>query len=54
MPDWFFVDTCVWVPFFAAPQSVEKAAIDRLIDADQVALIGPVLAELLIGAMARQ
>jgi predicted nucleic acid-binding protein len=36
-------------PFFNRPQSAEKRAIDELLDEDRVALIGPILAEVLIG-----
>lgn len=42
-------DTSVWIPFFNRPDSPEKLALDRLIDADEVALVGVVLAELLQG-----
>jgi predicted nucleic acid-binding protein len=42
-------DTSVWIPFFNRSDSSEKAAIDLLIDADEVALVGVVLAELLQG-----
>ena len=42
-------DTSVWIPFFNRPDSPEKIALDRLIDADAVALAGVVLAELLQG-----
>jgi predicted nucleic acid-binding protein len=42
-------DTSVWIPFFNRPDSSEKVALDRLIDADEVALVGVVLAELLQG-----
>ncbi len=40
-------DTSVWIPFFNRPDSPEKAALDLLIDADEVVLVGVVLAELL-------
>lgn len=43
------VDTCVWASFFAKVNSAEKAAVDELLDADRVALVGPVLAEVLMG-----
>ena len=43
------IDTCVWIPFFNRPQSVEKRAIDALLDEDRAALIGPILAEILQG-----
>lgn len=42
-------DTSVWIKFFNRPDSPEKEALDQLIDADEVALVGVVLAELLQG-----
>lgn len=39
-------DTSVWIAFFNRPDSAEKIALDMLIDADEVALVGVVLAEL--------
>ena len=42
-------DTSVWIPFFNRPDSREKAALDLLIDADEVVLVGVVLAEVLQG-----
>lgn len=42
-------DTSVWIPFFNRPDSPEKDALDLLIDADEVSLVGVVLAELLQG-----
>jgi predicted nucleic acid-binding protein len=45
-------DTSVWIPFFNRPGSPEKAALDVLIDADEVVLVGVVLAELLQGCRA--
>lgn len=42
-------DTSVWIPFFNRPNSPEKDALDLLIDADEVVLVGVVLAELLQG-----
>jgi predicted nucleic acid-binding protein len=49
MRDWVFVDTCIWASFFSKPSSHEKKAVDALIDLDRVALIGPILAEVLMG-----
>lgn len=49
MDDWVFVDTRIWASFFAKPASAEKAAVDALIDSDRVALVGPVVAEILLG-----
>ncbi len=42
-------DTTVWIEFFNDPESEEKHVIDLLIDNDQLAFVGPVLAELLQG-----
>jgi predicted nucleic acid-binding protein len=42
-------DTTVWIEFFNDPESEEKRVIDLLIDEDELALVGPVLAELLQG-----
>ena len=49
MEEWVFVDTCIWASFFAKPGSPEKAAVDDLLDSDRVALVGPILAEVLLG-----
>jgi predicted nucleic acid-binding protein len=42
-------DTTVWIRFFNDPESEQKHAIDLLIDADELAFVGPVMAELLQG-----
>lgn len=42
-------DTVVWIEFFNDPESEEKRAIDLLIDENELALVGPVLSELLQG-----
>jgi predicted nucleic acid-binding protein len=47
--DLVLVDTCIWAPFFNRPRSREKQAVDELLDDDRAALIGPVLAEILLG-----
>ena len=49
MEEWVFVDTCVWASFFGKPSSPEKVAVDDLLDADRVALVGPIVAEVLVG-----
>jgi len=49
MEEWVFVDTCIWAAFFSRPGSAEKTALDDLIDNDRIALIGPVVAEVLLG-----
>ena len=49
MTDLVFVDTCIWASFFTKKNSPEKSAVDELIDTDRVALIGPILTEILLG-----
>lgn len=44
-----FVDTCVWASFFTKRNSREKKAVDKLIDEDRVALLGPIVTEVLLG-----
>jgi predicted nucleic acid-binding protein len=48
------VDTSAWIPFFNRPDSDEKRAIDPLIDANRVVMVGMVLAELLQGCRTAQ
>ncbi|MCG8585475.1 MAG: PIN domain-containing protein [Pirellulales bacterium] len=47
--DLVLIDTCMWVPYFNRPNSIEKKAIDDLLDEDRAAITGLVLAELLQG-----
>jgi predicted nucleic acid-binding protein len=42
-------DTSVWIPYFNQPDSQEKAILDALIQHDNLALVGIVVAELLQG-----
>ena len=49
MDHWVFVDTCIWASFFTKPSSPEKQAVDRLLDADRIVLVGPIVAEVLLG-----
>ena len=49
MDDWVFVDTCIWSSFFKNSSSEEKTEVDNLIDRDRVALIGPIVGEVLLG-----
>ena len=49
MEDWVLVDTCIWASFFGKPSSPEKAAVDALLDADRIAIVGPILGEVLLG-----
>ncbi|HEY2415701.1 MAG TPA: PIN domain-containing protein [Pirellulaceae bacterium] len=49
MRDLVLIDTCIWVQFFNRPRSADKRAVDLLLDDDHAALIGPILAEVLIG-----
>jgi predicted nucleic acid-binding protein len=46
---WIFVDTCIWASFFTRATSREKLTLDQLLAQDRVALIGPVVAEILRG-----
>ncbi len=47
--DLVLFDTFFCVPYFNRPQSVEKKAVDALLDEDRATLIGPILAEILQG-----
>jgi predicted nucleic acid-binding protein len=47
--DLVLIDTCIWVQFFNRQHSADKRAVDLLLDDDRAALIGPILAEVLIG-----
>jgi predicted nucleic acid-binding protein len=49
MNQWVFVDTCVWASFFCKPTSSEKYVVDKLLDADRIAIIGPIITETLMG-----
>jgi predicted nucleic acid-binding protein len=49
MQEWVFVDTCIWASFFGKLHSPEKVAVDELLDTDRVALLGPIVAEVLLG-----
>lgn len=49
MDAWVFVDTCIWASFFSKPNSPEKRAVDDLLDTDRIAIVGPILAETLLG-----
>ena len=43
------IDTCIWVSFFNRPNSPERKVIDGLLDDDRVAIVGPILGEVLQG-----
>jgi hypothetical protein len=43
------VDTCIWAQFFNRPRSRDKKAGDALLDDDRVAIVGPLLTEILLG-----
>jgi predicted nucleic acid-binding protein len=49
-----FADTSVWIPFFNRPASRDKGVLDLLINADEVALVGVVLAEVLQGCRSQE
>jgi predicted nucleic acid-binding protein len=48
------VDTSAWIPFFNRPESPEKRIIEELIDQDNAAIVGVVLAELLQGCRSQE
>jgi len=43
------IDTCIWAEFFSKSKSSRKQATSELIRRDRAAMIGPVLAEILMG-----
>ena len=43
------IDTCVWVPYFSRKASPQKSAVGTLLEEDRAALVGPILAEVLLG-----
>lgn len=47
-------DTSVWIPFFNRPDSPHKRRLDLLIDADEVVMVGVVLAKLLQGGRSQK
>jgi len=49
MDDWVLVDTCVWAPFLNNPQLRHDSPLAQLLEDDQVAMVGPILQEILIG-----
>ena len=51
--DWVFVDIGVWASFFAKPNSPEQRAVSSLLRLDRVALVGPIVAEVLLGIRRR-
>ena len=44
------VDTSVWIQFFNAPQSKEKAELDKLLSDNRVVVVGVVVSELFQGS----
>lgn len=48
------VDTSVWVRFFNAPHSEEKARVDKLLTDNRVVMVGAILSELLQGSRSRK
>jgi predicted nucleic acid-binding protein len=49
LEDLVLIDTCMWIPFFNRPQSRTKQIVDGLLDEDLGAIVGPILAEVLLG-----
>jgi predicted nucleic acid-binding protein len=43
-------DTSVWIPYFRSSRGIEGDRLEALIEEEEVAICGPVLAELLGGA----
>lgn len=43
------IDTSVWIAFFNRPNSQEKKEVARLIDAEEIVMVGLVLTELVQG-----
>ena len=48
------VDTSVWIEAFRTGASQERRELDRLLAAEEVIIVGPVLAEVLQGARSQQ
>ncbi len=49
MANLVLIDTCIWVPFFSRKASRHKAEVEELLEEDRAAIIGPFLAEVLLG-----
>ena len=49
MADLVLIDTCIWAPFFSKKKSPHQSAVADLLDQDRAAIIGPILAEVLLG-----
>ena len=49
MEDWVFVDTCMWAPYFGRRGSAVSDAIKVLLVSDRAAILGPVVAETIMG-----
>ncbi len=47
--DLVLIDTCMWVAFFNRPQSETKRIVDALLRGDRGAIVGPIVAEILLG-----
>ncbi|MCE2797018.1 MAG: PIN domain-containing protein [Planctomyces sp.] len=47
--DLVLIDTCIWVGFFNRAKSTERMTVDPLLDDDQAAITGMILAEILQG-----
>jgi predicted nucleic acid-binding protein len=49
MADLVLIDTVIWAAFFSKKRSLHKSAVADLLDEDRAAIIGPILAETLLG-----
>jgi hypothetical protein len=48
------IDTSAWISFFNRPDSTEKRVIEALIDGNEAAVVGVVLAELIQGCRSQE
>ncbi len=49
MANLVLIDTCIWGPFFSRKASAHKTAVRKLLKEDRAAIVGPILAETLLG-----
>ena len=54
MDEHVLIDTCIWATVFSKANSKENRIVEQLIEQDRVAVIGPVLAEVLYGFRRRE
>lgn len=54
MSNLVLIDTCIWVEFFTNATSPVTAQVKQLVKQDRVAIVGPVITEVLIGIRSSQ